>query len=290
MATPVLDQEYALVGDEKVLLRRLASHHEYLLCEQLQRTIWGEQDIARVPLLDMVTAQDNGGLVIGAFTDEDDLVGFAYSFLGLSRAGVLKQCSVVAAVAPKYQSLGLGYQLKHFQARLTAQQGIGLITWTFDPLSARNVAFNLNKLGARGVEYIVNAYGVGHGLNAGLETDRLLVSWRVPRHDDDEMTALAGYYRRPPCRMRAANWVRRAPSGVLLPGEHYLEDGAELLLVTVPADIYAVSRTDHRVAVRWREVSRQIFGYYLRRGYQAVRMIPGERRDESIYVLALEDS
>lgn len=287
---PVMDQEYVLFGDEKVLLRRLASHHEYLLCEDLQRRIWGEADIARVPLLDMVTAQDNGGLVIGAFTGEDDLVGFAFSFLGLSRAGELKQCSVVAAVAPEYQSVGLGYQLKLFQARLTAQQGIALITWTFDPLSARNVAFNLNKLGARGVEYIVNAYGVGHGLNAGLETDRLLVSWRVPRSADDELVALTGYHRPPPCRLRTVNWVHRAPNGVLLPGEHELADGYDLLLVTVPADIYALSRTDHEVAVRWREVSREIFGHYLARGYQAVRMLPGERRDESIYVLALEES
>jgi chorismate synthase len=290
MNAPVLDREYVVFGDEKILLRRLASHHEYLLCEQLQRTIWGEQDIARVPLLDMVTAQENGGLVIGAFSEDDDLVGFAFSFLGLSRVGELKQCSVVAAVAPKFQNAGLGYQLKLFQAKLTAHQGIGLITWTFDPLSARNVAFNLNKLGARGVEYIVNAYGVGHGLNAGLETDRLLVSWRVPRDTDDEMAALTGYFRPPPCRLRTVNFARRAPSGVLRPGAHDLEVSAELLLVTVPADIYALSRKDHAVAVRWREVSREIFGFYLNNGYQAVRMLPGDQRDESIYVLALEGS
>lgn len=279
---PLLTQEYVAVADEKILLRLIANHDEYAECERLQQRIWGDQDIVRIPLLAMVTAQENGGLVAGAFTTDGDLVGFVYSFLGRTPDGELKQCSVVAAIAPEYQNAGLGYQLKLYQAQLAAQHGIELITWTFDPLSARNAGFNLNKLGARGVAYLTNAYGVGHGLNAGLETDRLLVSWRIDRRAMDGKP-VAGVPRQGPGRH--VNTVRRSVNGLLVPGLHGLGASDEILLVTVPANIYAVSRENREVANDWRAVSRDIFTHYLDAGYQAARILRGELPDESIYVL-----
>lgn len=270
------NQEYLVIGDEKLLLRRVRGHEEYQQCEKLQRTVWGEQDIASVPLLALVTAQENGGFVLGAFTDTEELVGFVFSFPGVTDAGEVKQCSVLAAVSPAYQRLGVGYGLKLFQARLAAQDGFHLVTWTFDPLSGPNTVFNLNKLGAIGEQYLVNAYGVGRGLNAGLETDRLLVAWRVPAVPRSPVRDGAG---------TPVNGVRVDRRGLPRPSWSIMDCTDETVLITVPWDIYALSNADRELAVAWRITSRELLGGYLAEGYRAVGLRnPGAGRPPT-YVL-----
>ena len=54
------------------------------------------------------------------------------------------------------------------------------MTWTFDPLVRRNAHFNLAVLGATVDEYLVDFYGpLPDAVNAGDESDRLLVVWPV---------------------------------------------------------------------------------------------------------------
>jgi predicted GNAT superfamily acetyltransferase len=50
--------------------------------------------------------------------------------------------------------------------------------WTFDPLVRRNVAFNLNALGARAVAFYPDFYGVmTDSINAADASDRLEARW-----------------------------------------------------------------------------------------------------------------
>ncbi|GLZ35186.1 hypothetical protein Lesp02_73730 [Lentzea sp. NBRC 105346] len=273
--TPIqVESEVVALGTERILLRRIHGHLEYLACEELQRRIWGEGDIARVPLLDMVTAQENGGFVLGAFHG-DELAGFVFSFPGITADGEVKQCSVLAAVAPEFQNLGLGYQLKQYQARLAARHGFRLITWTFDPLSGRNVVFNLNKLGAVGIDYVENAYGVGMGLNAGLETDRLLVAWHVPpvprQRDQGGGTPV--------------NDIRFDRGGLPVPAWSTKDCDDRTVLLKVPWDVYAISARDRELAMAWRHESRALLGGYLARGYRAVGLRLHERGAPPTYVL-----
>ncbi len=68
------------------IARRIA---EFTPVEALQRQVWAmPDDLEVVPLHLLVTAQRNGGLLLGAF-DGDDLVGFVFGFPGLTaeRAG-----------------------------------------------------------------------------------------------------------------------------------------------------------------------------------------------------------
>ena len=52
------------------------------------------------------------------------------------------------------------------------------MTWTFDPLVRRNAWFNIDVLGAQVHEYLVDFYGpIDDAINAGDESDRLLVAW-----------------------------------------------------------------------------------------------------------------
>ncbi len=66
--------------------------------------------------------------------------------------------------------LGLGRLLKQHQRDWAFAHGVGHITWTFDPLVARNAHFNLRVLGARITEYLVDHYGaMDDGVNRGDE-------------------------------------------------------------------------------------------------------------------------
>lgn len=276
MTTATYDVEAMTVGGEELTLRRVTGIDEYRQCETLQADIWGADDIARVPLLALVTAQDNGGFVLGAYRRDHRLVGFVYSFPGLTAEGRLKQCSVVLAVAPEYRRHGVGYRLKQLQARLAHVAGFASITWTVDPLAGRNIVFNLNKLGAVGTDYIVNAYGIGMGLNAGLETDRLLVTWALPA--GDPQPSLRGNGSVP-----MVNQMATSRRGLPVPVGHTLDHRARTIGMQVPWDIYEISRNDRGLATAWREVTRCLFQHYLAQGYRAVGVV--ELPDHCQYLL-----
>jgi len=81
----------------------------------------------------------------------------------------------------------VGVRLKLAQREEALARGVDLITWTFDPLQARNAQLNLRRLGARATEFLENLYGItSSALHYGLPTDRLLVRWelRSPRVEE----------------------------------------------------------------------------------------------------------
>ena len=67
--------------------------------------------------------------------------------------------------------------LKLAQRRAALEQGHTRMTWTFDPLVARNARLNLGKLGARAVSYHPDWYDLGGEVPA----DRLMVEWDLTR-------------------------------------------------------------------------------------------------------------
>ena len=86
----------------------------------------------------------------------------------------------MVGVLPELQGKGVGVRLKLQQREDALGRGIGLITWTFDPMQARNAHLNLRRLGAVGTEFLPNFYGVTtSALHHGLPTDRLLVKWEL---------------------------------------------------------------------------------------------------------------
>lgn len=249
---------------EQVSIRRVGTIEDYRKCEDLQTAVWGPDDIVGIPLLGLVTAQDNGGIVLGAFGPGGALVGFVYSFPGLTPTGRLKQCSVILAVHPDHQNRGIGPRLKLAQRDAALAQGIDLVTWTFDPLVYTNAYLNLAKLGGVSSTYLTNVYGLGQGLNAGLETDRLLVDWwlsEAARPNAD----LAEPERWP----TAVNVLESHPrSGVPINRGYDLTRADEWLRIRIPRDIGTVKEADIELARAWRAETREMFTTYLGRGYQ----------------------
>jgi len=134
-------------------VRIIETPSEMKAVEKLQEIIWGTNDI--VPTSMLTAAVHNGGLLLGAY-DDNTLVGFTFSFLGIHHptgSQILKHCSHMLAVHPEYRSQGIGFILKRAQWQMVRQQGISLITWTYDPLLSRNAYLNIDRLGG-----VVNTY------------------------------------------------------------------------------------------------------------------------------------
>lgn len=165
-----------------VRVRALETIAELRACESLQSRVWGFAEREIVPAIEMRSTLHAGGLVAGAFVG-DELVGFAYGIPafafepGLAPRGMH---STMLAVAPEARGRGLGRQLKWFQRRWCLERGLDWMTWTFDPLQARNARLNLEHLGAVAHEFQVDFYGVlGDALSGDFPSDRLVALWRL---------------------------------------------------------------------------------------------------------------
>lgn len=120
--------------------------------------------------------QQSGNYVVGLF-DDDTMVGASIAFFGAP--GRRTMHSHITALLPEYRGRGWGRELKEHQRQWAFSREVGNITWTFDPLVARNAHFFLAVLGARVTGYSVNQYGIFGGGDAGDESDRLDVEWAL---------------------------------------------------------------------------------------------------------------
>lgn len=252
-------------------IRRIQSHDEYRAVEQLQREVWALEEAEIVPDHLLLTAQKNGGLVLGAF-DGDRLAGFAFGFPGLTSAGRLKHCSHMTGVAPAYQGRGLGYRLKLAQREHVLAQGLDLITWTYDPLESRNAWLNLHKLGATCQTYLSDLYGVMRdGLNTGLASDRFQVDWRIAGQHVAER--LEGSWRPPKLaelQDGGAVLLNEEPAGQpwQIPNTTQPLAGPRLL-IRIPADFQVLKKAGMALALGWRQHTRELFEAAFAAGYVA---------------------
>lgn len=242
-------------------LKTLADFHA---AEDVQRAAWNSDDLDVAPLHIMLTIAKNGGVALGAFV-QDQLIGFVLGFLGTSqRYGMeapatvkLKHCSHLLGVLPGWQDRGVGYALKAAQREAVLNQGVRLITWTYDPLESRNAQLNIAKLGAVCNTYLRDYYGeLRDELNRGLATDRFQVDWWIAsRRIETRLNR-----KRPPLQLHhyleveapiinPARWDDRGfpvcqdPIGLFPPNR---------FLVEFPADFQAIRQADQPLAVAWR--------------------------------------
>lgn len=223
-----------------------------------------------IPYPQLLSAAHNGGVLLGAYIDEE-LVGFVYGYLGMA-SGKLFLFSQRMGVLPEYQGLGIGFQLKLAQRDQMLRQGIELVVWTYDPLEGKNATLNIEKLGAIVRTYARNIYGaVKNPLQVGLAMDRFLAEWHLM--SDRVRERVQGYVPRPTTEewlaaelypvVNYASWDGDLPRPMAV--ELDLKD--DVLLVQVPPDLQTIKRLDLTVARGWRKMTRDIFETYFRRGY-----------------------
>lgn len=249
-------------GPSQIQIREVETEEEGRQCVALQQEVWGfdRRDLVTAPML--ATCRRYGGIVLGAFLPGGQLVGFVFSLPAPWKDGLL-QHSHMLAVRPPFRNQGLGFRLKQAQYEAARSRGIPLITWTFDPLEAKNAYLNLGKLGAVARRYYIHLYGerTSSELHSGLGTDRLLAEWRV-----------CGPFRPPVAPSPGAGPFilqgKAGRGGWLRPQEVDLQAAEPCLWLEIPPDIQSLKRADRELALEWREKTRQAFLHYLLQGYR----------------------
>ncbi len=238
-----------------VTIRLVESPAEFAACEAMSRDIWGAAERNVVPRELLLTTQQNGGLVHGAFLRTGEMVGFCFGIPGI-RKGRVRLCSHQLGVQPTYRGAGIGIALKEAQARDARALGYELISWTFDPLEARNAYINLHRLGCIARVYDRDHYGVMEDeLNRGLPSDRFEAEWWMT--DRPRITASETVIR----LLAVGDGDRPMRSAEPVFGNR--------AVIEVPPDFQSVKKRDMRLALAWRLESRAAFEAALASGLVA---------------------
>ena len=168
----------------------------------------------------------SGAYLSGAFI-ENKIVGAAFAFPATNSG--LHLHSHMTAVLDEYRDKGVGYALKCDQWNWAKKQKYSHLSWTFDPLVRRNAKLNIVKLGVDISAYYPNFYGaMPDALNAGDESDRLIVSWST------EIDA-------PKARELITN------------------PKPDDILIEIPEDIVAIRSKNQSESMKWRRQVREQF-------------------------------
>ena len=179
----------------------------------------------------------SGAYLSGAFVD-GECVGAAFAFPATT--GGLHLHSHMTAVLDSFRDKGIGYALKVDQYKWAKQNNYKEITWTFDPLVARNAKLNVLKLGVDISAYYPNFYGdMPDELNAGDESDRVMAILKVVGDAPTPRTAIS------------------APE-------------KSAVLIAIPDDIVAIRGKDLAENLRWRRSVRDEFVSALARGGKVI--------------------
>ena len=168
----------------------------------------------------------SGSYLSGAFID-NKIVGAAFAFPATNSG--LHLHSHMTAVLPELRDKGVGYALKIDQWNWAKKKNYSHLSWTFDPLVRRNAKLNIVKLGVDISAYYPNFYGdMPDALNAGDESDRLMVSWRTDIN---------------------------APKARELITKPETAD----ILIEIPEDIVAIRSKNQNESMKWRRQVREQF-------------------------------
>jgi predicted GNAT superfamily acetyltransferase len=209
--------------------------------------VWGSPtELIRLELL--MAIAHSGGYVAAAIDPQGTVLGASVGLLARHAGGPALH-SHITGILPGVRQTGLGRQMKLHQQSWARERGIDWIVWTFDPLVRRNAWFNIAVLGVEVHEYLDSFYGVmTDAINAGDDSDRLLVAWSVDADPDHEPFDGTG-----------------------------VDDP---LLLPTPDDVVTLRRTDPAAVARWRAQSRAAWHAALADG----RRVLGFSRDGD-YVL-----
>ena len=189
----------------------------------------------------MTASLHNGGYGSVLYIDSRP-VGAAFALVGRALPGLdgPNLHSHATGVLPEFVGKGIGEMIKRHQWHWANENGFDTITWTFDPLVRRNAHFNLVKLGARVLGYHQNFYGeLDDGINAGEQSDRVLVRWDV--------------------------------TGVDAPlANTFVEPSQTAFVIETPADIEHLRKTDRVQSDGWRARQRAAFESAELNGLQVV--------------------
>ena len=235
--------------------------------------VWGEQRVIGTPLLWAMAS--HGGQVLAAFHGEE-MIGAQVGVVGLVD-GKPALHSHITGVLAGVQHRGVGFLLKKAQREWCLARGIDRITWTFDPLVARNAYFNLVKLGAVAERFHRDYYGeMEDAFNRGERSDRLEVLWDLRT---ERVRAAFGEAPAPAEPTSSAALSRIADmEGTPQPSEEPLRAGERMVSIAVPEDYHGLRERDPELARAWRDAVGDALEEAYGLGYRATSFARDEGR------------
>ncbi|WP_442877231.1 acyl-CoA acyltransferase [Deinococcus sp. YIM 134068] len=242
--------------------------------EDVQVRAWGYPDREILPATMLRIGAHTGAVVLGAYPADEPSprpFGLAYGFPAW-RDGRVWHHSHLLALDPEWRGSGAAVALKLAQRERALAQGLTRMTWTFDPLLARNARLNLGKLGARAVSYHPDWYALGGSRETAFPADRLMIEWDLT----------APHTERPAPPPQGETALEAETDGG--PGRPCLELTGDQLLAEVPIQTDTLPEA---ARLAWRHALRDVLGTYLERGYTVTDLArQGER---AFYVLTEEN-
>ena len=221
----------------QISIFQLDSHVQQDLGRNIFDTTWSMDAGTEITPNLLQAMVHSGAYLSGAFID-NKIVGAAFAFPATNDG--LHLHSHMTAVLSEFRDKGVGYALKIDQWNWAKKNNYSHLSWTFDPLVRRNAKLNIAKLGVDISSYHPNFYGdMPDALNAGDESDRLMVSWKVV----------------------GENPVQRELISTPKPSD---------VLIQIPADIVAIRSKDREENLRWRRKVREQFLQAFEKGGQVV--------------------
>lgn len=247
-------------------IRELSEIEDLVRLAEMLAGVWGRPGEPSIDSDVLKALAHSGNYVSGAFNG-GELIGGLVGWFGGVPPHELHLHSHILGVIPGNEARGLGFELKQHQRRWCLSRGVAVMEWTTDPLVRRNVYFNLCKLAAHAPEYFVNFYGeMTDGINAGEESDRLLIRWDLDSNEAE--TAAAGRAPAPEAQELLARGaetmlaVGRANEPVASP-----PSSARTLLCELPEDIVEIRHSNPLLARSWRLALRVALTAALDHGY-----------------------
>jgi len=209
-----------------ITIKNLKSIQNHVFARKIFDLIWTIDSGTEITPNLLQALIHSGSYLSGAFID-NKIVGAAFAFPATN--GGLHLHSHMTAVLPEFRDKGVGYALKIDQWNWAKSKKYSHLSWTFDPLVRRNAKLNIAKLGVDISAYHPNFYGdMPDALNAGDESDRLMVSWRTDAN---------------------------APKARELITNSELGD----ILIKIPEDIVAIRSKNQSESMKWRRQVREQF-------------------------------
>ncbi len=221
----------------QIQVRRLETLIEQNLGRQIFDETWATDSGTEITPNLLQAMVHSGAYLSGAFIG-DKCVGAAFAFPATTEG--LHLHSHMTAVLDDYRDQGIGYAVKIDQWQWAKKNNYKEITWTFDPLVARNAKLNLIKLGVDISAYYPNFYGdMPDALNAGDESDRVMASWKVVGDQS-------------------------------VPRSVTLNSSNSDILIKIPEDIVAIRSKDKSENLKWRHRVREEFMRAFEKGGKVV--------------------
>jgi predicted GNAT superfamily acetyltransferase len=264
----------------EILIRDLDSIADLQLALDLEKLTWEAADQDVTPLALAIATRAAGAMWIGAF-DQAQLVGFAFAIPSLEH-GRTAFHSHMLGVRPSHRGLSVGYRLKLAQRTKALALAIKEITWTFDPLRARNAHLNFCRLGVISNDYRADFYGpqTSSPLHRN-GTDRLWVTWHLA--DQRVESRLRGK----DVRFENVDTLTHLEPLIFFNGDGRptVTDLAQALArqrvaIEIPGDMDRIESENESLAREWRLATRSAFSESLRAGFvvkEFVRSIRGQQ-------------